>query len=127
MANVLSDKEKKRLENQKKWAIRSKEAAPRVKNPVTREARINELRDLILSSTNGKAMVTKVMEIALDDNHPGQMSAMKMVIDRIIPQSAFEAAKNEARTAIQITISGLDTTINGSHQSSPPQADVIDV
>jgi hypothetical protein len=127
MANVLSDKEKKRLENQKKWAMRTKEAAPRVKNPVTREARINELRDLILSSANGKAMVTKVMEIALDDNHPGQMSAMKMVIDRIIPQSAFEAAKNEARTAIQITISGLDTTINGSHQSNPPQADVIDV
>jgi len=121
MANVLSDKEKKRLENQKKWAMRTKEAAPRVKNPVTREARISELRDLILATANGKALVTKVMEIALDDQHPGQMSAMKMVIDRIIPQSAFEAAKNEARTAIQITISGLEV-------SSPPKPmDVIDV
>ena len=127
MANVLSDKEKKRLENQKKWAMRTKEAAPRVKNPVTREARINELRDLILSSTNGKALVQKVMEVALDDNHPGQMSAMKMVIDRIIPQSAFEAAKNEFRTAIQITISGLEVSTQASPQQSPPQADVMDV
>lgn len=126
MANVLSDKEKKRLENQKKWAMRTKEAAPRVKNPVTREARINELRDLILGSTNGKALVQKVMQVALDDNHPGQMSAMKMVIDRIIPQSAFEAAKNEARTAIQITISGLEVSTQTNHQG-PPQADVIDV
>ena len=121
MANALTDKEKRSLENKRKWALRTKEAQPKVKNHVSREARIGELRDLILASTNGKAMVQKVMEIALDDNHPGQMAAMKMVIDRIIPQSAFEAAKNEARTAIQITISGLDT--NGS----TPMADVVDV
>ena len=108
MANILSDRDQKREENKRKWALRTKEAQPKVTNHVSREARIGELRDLILSTSSGKALVTKVMEIALDDNHPGQMSAMKMVIDRIIPQSAFESAKNEARTAIQITISGLD-------------------
>jgi hypothetical protein len=117
MANVLSEKEKRRIENKRLWALRTKEAQPKVTEPRGREARINELRDLVLSSANGKQLVKKVMEIALDDNHPGQMSAMKMVIDRIIPQSAFEAAKNQPHTEIQITISGL---------TSPP-ADVIDV
>lgn len=122
MANVLSDKDLKREENKRKWAMRTKEAQPKVTTSKSREARIGELRDLILASTNGKAMVTKVMEIALDDNHPGQMAAMKMVIDRIIPQSAFEAAKNEARTAIQITISGLTQPTGGS-----PMAEIVDV
>ena len=126
MANLLSDRDQKRLENQRKWAMRTKESQPKVTNNKSREARISELRDLILASTNGKAMVTKVMEIALDDNHPGQMAAMKMVIDRIIPQSAFEAAKNEARTAIQITISGL-TTSNPISTNGSPMAEVVDV
>lgn len=117
MANVLSEKEKRRLENKRLWSLRTKESQPRVTEPRSREARINELRDLVLSSASGKQLVQKVMDVALDDDHPGQMAAMKMVIDRIIPQSAFEAAKNQAHTAIQITISGLESK----------KADVIDV
>lgn len=116
MANVLSEKEKRRLENKRLWSLRTKEAQPRVTEPRSREARINELRDLVLSSVSGKQLVQKVMDVALDDDHPGQMAAMKMVIDRIIPQSAFEAAKNQPHTAIQINITGLDG-----------KADVIDV
>lgn len=119
MANILSDKERKREENKKRWALRNKESAAQVTEPKGREARVNELRDLILSSTNAKALVSKVMAIALDDEHQGQMAAMKMVIDRIIPVSAFEAAKNEPRTAIQINITG----IGDSHGS----IDVVDV
>lgn len=121
MANVLSAKEKKRLENQRRWALRNQEAAPVVKSPKTREARINELRDIVLSGTNGKALVQKVMEIAMDDNHQGQMAALKMVIDRIIPQSAFEEAKNTQQTAIQINIRSLSSDVSTS------SGNVIDV
>ena len=94
--------------NKRAYAERQLLAAPKVKHKVTRESRINELRDELLSGSNGKVLLEKVLSIALNDEHPGQMAALKMTIDRILPQSAFEAAKNEQRTAIQINISTLD-------------------
>ena len=95
--------------NKRAYAERQLVAAPKVKHKVTRDSRINELRDELLSGANGKTLLEKVLAIALNDEHPGQMAALKMTIDRILPQSAFEAAKNEPRTAIQINISTLDT------------------
>ena len=95
--------------NKRAYAERQLLAAPKVKHKVTRESRINELRDELLSGSNGKVLLEKVLSIALNDEHPGQMAALKMTIDRILPQSAFEAAKNEQRTAIQINISTLET------------------
>lgn len=94
--------------NKRAYAERQLLAAPKVKHKVTRESRMNELRDSLLSGDNGAKLLTKVLAIAMDDSHPGQMAALKMTIDRILPQSAFEAAKNEQRTAIQINISTLD-------------------
>jgi hypothetical protein len=49
-----------------------------------------------------------MIAIALDDEHPGQMAAIKMSIDRMLPISTFEAAKNGGNApSISITISGL--------------------
>lgn len=69
--------------------------------------RIAELKEQLLSPGNGKAIVAKVLQIALDDEHPGQMAAMKICMDRMLPSTLFEEKKDGARTAIQITISGL--------------------
>lgn len=101
--------------NKRAYAERQLLAAPKVKHKVTRESRINELRDSLLSNNNGAKLLEKVMSIAMNDEHPGQMAALKMTIDRILPQSAFEAAKNEQRTAIQINISTLETPNHISH------------
>lgn len=101
--------------NKRAYAERQLLAAPKVKHKVTRESRINELRDSLLSNDNGRQLLAKVISIALNDEHPGQMAALKLTIDRILPQSAFEAAKNEQRTAIQINISMLDTPTHISH------------
>ncbi len=44
----------------------------------------------------------------MSDGHPGQMAAMKLAVDRILPVSMFEAAKNSGTTPqISINISGL--------------------
>jgi hypothetical protein len=48
----------------------------------------------------------KVIEIALNDDHPGQMAALKMCIDRTLPVSMFEKDKSQ-RNAITISITGL--------------------
>jgi hypothetical protein len=46
------------------------------------------------------------VEIALNDDHPGQMAALKMCIDRTLPVSMFEKDKSQ-RTAVTISITGI--------------------
>jgi len=107
MANIPTEKERKRLENKRLWALRTKEAQPRAKEPISRDARIKEFRDLLLEGPTGKKILEKVLTIALDDEHPGQMQALKMAADRILPMSYFENQKDTGRQAIQINITGL--------------------
>ena len=56
--------------------------------------------------SGGKDVVEKVVEIALNDDHPGQMAALKMCIDRTLPVSMFEKDKSQ-RTAVTISITGI--------------------
>jgi hypothetical protein len=66
---------------------------------------MKELREMMIRS-GGKDVVEKVVEIALNDDHPGQMAALKMCIDRTLPVSMFEKDKSQ-RNAITINITGL--------------------
>ena len=77
------------------------------------KAQLVELRKLILAE-RGDDVVKKVLEIALDDNHPVQGAALKMAMDRLLPMSEFEKATAGGRGAITINITGVtDTTIDG--------------
>ena len=79
-------------------------------------ARINELKARLLA-TSGDKVISKVIEIALEDGHPVQSSALKMCMDRVLPISYFDK-KNDTggRNAVSITITGVggDTTIVGN-------------
>jgi hypothetical protein len=74
--------------------------------PKTDHQRIKELKELMIRS-GGKDVAEKVIQIALNDDHPGQMAALKMCMDRTLPVSMFEKDKQQ-RSAINITISGLN-------------------
>jgi hypothetical protein len=76
--------------------------------PKTDHQRIKELKELMIRS-GGKDVAEKVIQIALNDDHPGQMAALKMCMDRTLPIGMFEKDKNQ-RSAINITISGLGGT-----------------
>jgi hypothetical protein len=81
-----------------------------VGRPKGTTAIINEYRDRMLASPKSAKVLEKVYEVALTDGHPGQMAAMKLVLDRILPTSAFEAAKGSGGVPqISINISGLST------------------
>ena len=55
-------------------------------------------------------VLEKVYEVALSDGHPGQMAAMKLVLDRIVPASAFDTTKSAGSTPqISINITGLNS------------------
>ena len=70
--------------------------------------RIAEFKERLLAAPVGETMIRKIIDIAKNDEHPGQMAALKMAIDRILPLSLFEKDKDGTRTAIQINITGLN-------------------
>ena len=88
--------------------------------PKTDHQRIKELKELMIRS-GGKDVAEKVIQIALNDDHPGQMAALKMCMDRTLPIGMFEKDKNQ-RSAINITISGL-----GEAPKVIPAEDITDV
>jgi len=61
-------------------------------------------------------VIDKIIHIALDDEHPGQMAALKMCMDRVLPMSFFDKDKtNNGKSNVSITITGVagETTIVG--------------
>ena len=90
-------------------------------------ARINEFKARLLA-TSGDNVINKIIDIAQNDEHPGQMAALKMCMDRILPLSYFEKDKaTGGRNAVSITITGIggDTTIVGGSEEEKEEA--IDV
>lgn len=81
----------------------------KIGRPVGDAGRIEEFKQRLLA-TGGTRILDKMIAIALDDEHPGQMAAIKMSIDRMLPMSTFEAAKNGgAMPQISINITGLSS------------------
>lgn len=79
----------------------------KIGRPVGDAGRIQEFKERLLA-TGGTRILDKMISIALNDEHPGQMAAIKMSIDRLLPVSMFEASKAGGSTpSISINITGL--------------------
>ena len=81
------------------------DAKPLAMLPKTENQRVKELKELLINSA-GVNVVQKTVQIALDDDHPAQMAALKLCMDRMLPITLFEKEKNQ-RSAVNITISGI--------------------
>ena len=68
----------------------------------------------MLSSPKSRKVLDAIFDAALDNEHKNQAAAWKLVVDRIIPVSAFEqeVVKQGGRSAIQINITGLGTSVS---------------
>ena len=75
----------------------------KVGRPAGDAARLQEFKERLLA-TGGSRILDKMVEIAMTDGHPGQMAAMKLAVDRILPVSMFDAAKNAGGGMPQISI-----------------------
>ncbi len=104
-------------------AVRNKNKG-KIGRPKNDTGRMQEFKERLLA-TGGTRILDKMIQIALDDNHPGQMAAIKLAVDRILPTSAFDAAKNNGTNPqITINISGInEPQIVGSSNDD----EVIDV
>jgi hypothetical protein len=69
---------------------------------------INEYKLRMLNSPKSAKVLEAIYDAALNDEHKAQAAAWKLIVDRIIPVSAFEAAKQGGGTPqISINITGL--------------------
>jgi hypothetical protein len=89
----------------KKLTIQRWAANPSLSLPKTDHQRIKELKDLMINS-GGRDVAQKVIEIALNDDHPGQMAALKMCLDRTLPITLFDKEAKQ-RNAVTINITGI--------------------
>ena len=64
---------------------------------------INEYKARMLNSPKSAKVLEAIYDAALNDDHKNQAAAWKLIVDRIVPVSAFEASKHGGSTP-QITI-----------------------
>lgn len=105
-------KEARRAENKRKWAERNE--ALKAKLPIGYSAtedkkRMQEFKNQLLTEHNVTSVTRKVLAIALDDEHPGQMAALKMCWDRQMPVSIFE--ENDGKAGVTTVI--IDRSCGG--------------
>lgn len=106
----LTRKEKSKL-NKEAWKMRNMNPVVKAREPVAttkgKKQRMEDFKEYLLSDPRATKVIRKTFEIAMDDDHPGQMAALKMCADRILPVSLFEPKKGGNRTAVQINITGI--------------------
>lgn len=107
----------------KKADIEAAKRPGKVGRPVGDTGRIQELKARLLT-TSGNKVIDTIVRIALDDNHQGQMAALKMCIDRQLPLSLFEKDAKRGSNAITINITGVGNV--EAEQSDTIEADDID-
>ena len=83
--------------------------------PKTETAQLKELKNLLINSA-GSRVVHKAVEIAMNDDHPAQLAAIKLCMDRMLPVSMFEK-EGKQRSAVNITISGIGGVEIGQSQT----------
>jgi hypothetical protein len=98
--------EKPRRGRPPKALIESKKKPGKLGRPQGDNGRIQELKARLLATTGDK-VINKIVSIAMDDTHSGQMAALKMCMDRVLPTSLFEKDAKGQRNAVTINITGI--------------------
>jgi hypothetical protein len=91
-----------------KTAIKEIKESRSVGRPKGEAAIINEYKLRMLNSPKSAKVLEAIYDAALNDEHKNQAAAWKLIVDRVVPLSAFEQAKNGSGTpSISINITGL--------------------
>lgn len=89
---------------------------------------INEYKVRMLNSPKSAKVLEAIYDAALNDDHKNQAAAWKLIVDRIVPVSAFEASKNAGGTpSISINISGLQSPSVGLAEEVQVVEDITDI
>lgn len=96
-----------------------------VGRPKGETAIINEYKLRMLNSPKSAKVLEAIYDAALNDEHKNQAAAWKLILDRVLPVSAFEQAKQNGGTPqISINISSIGTPVISSTTDT---ADIEDI
>ena len=89
---------------------------------------INEYKARMLNSPKSAKVLEAIYDAALNDDHKNQAAAWKLIMERVLPVSAFEAAKNGGQSPqISINISGLTSPTVSAVEQTIDSVDISDV
>lgn len=71
---------------------------------------MQEMKQRFLARRDTPAVINSIYKAAMDDDHKNQAAAWKLIIDRVLPVSAFDKDKMGGRPTVNITISGVTDT-----------------
>ena len=110
----MSETKKRKIGRPPKSELSSNLKRNAVGRPKGDAAIINEYKARMLSSPKSRKVLDAIFDAALDNDHKNQAAAWKLVVDRILPVSAFEQdiIKQGGRSAIQINITGIGTSVS---------------
>jgi len=122
MDNNEQEEVKRKLGRPKKSELKEIKESRSVGRPKGEAAIINEYKLRMLNSPKSAKVLEAIYDAALNDEHKNQAAAWKLIVDRIVPVSAFETAKQGGGTPqISINITGLNQPVVSTDE------DIIDV
>lgn len=68
---------------------------------------MQEMKQRFLARRDTPAVINSIYKAAMDDDHKNQAAAWKLIIDRVLPVSAFDKDKMGGKPTVNITISGV--------------------
>ena len=106
-------KRKRGRPSNKEIAAKKPGGRGKVGRPAGDAAIINEYKARMLASPKSVAVLEKIFDAAMDDEHKGQQAAWKIITDRIVPAGYFEKDKTTGgKGGISINISGIGGGVN---------------
>lgn len=88
-----TDTSKRKAGRPKKSELTEIKESRSVGRPKGETAIINEYKLRMLNSPKSAKVLEAIYDAALNDEHKNQAAAWKLIVDRIVPVSAFETAK----------------------------------
>jgi hypothetical protein len=95
---------KRKAGRPKKSELKEIKESRSVGRPKGEAAIINEYKLRMLNSPKSAKVLEAIYDAALNDEHKNQAAAWKLIVDRIVPVSSFEAAKQGGSGAPSISI-----------------------
>ena len=68
---------------------------------------MQEMKQRFLARRDTPAVINAIYRAAMDDDHKNQAAAWKLIIDRVLPVSAFDKDKMGGKPTVNITITGV--------------------
>lgn len=113
---------KRKAGRPKKSELKEIKESRSVGRPKGEAAIINEYKLRMLNSPKSAKVLEAIYDAALNDEHKNQAAAWKLIVDRIVPVSSFEATKQGNGTPqISINITSLNQPTVSTDE------DIIDV